>query len=170
MLTEPPQASLPDVIASIAIQCDKLGINHMGGLLRDPLTQQERHDLRWYLKEYWRWPYLEFTERGKQVEALLYDVGRRLYNAVFGSIEGQALVQEWQKQPDVQHQISILSDIPECLNLPWELLHDEQGFLALRTVHPIAIVRRLPQNEEPALSSFFHPHCACFSSQHVLKV
>ena len=40
------------------------------------------------------------------------------------------------------------SDFRSWLHLedrPWELLHDEQGFLALRTRNPITIVRRLPK-------------------------
>jgi hypothetical protein len=39
----------------------------------------------WSVEEYWQWPFLEFATRGKHVEALLGDVGHRLYDAVFGS-------------------------------------------------------------------------------------
>ncbi len=37
-------------IASIALNCAILGLSHTGDLLEDPLTQQERDDLRWYLE------------------------------------------------------------------------------------------------------------------------
>src|SRR5947209_17492136 len=47
--------------------------------------------------------------------------------------------------------------MPGVLSLPWELLHDEQGFLALRTRHPVSIVRRLSQSELPALPTPFEP-------------
>src|SRR5712691_5729388 len=117
MLNEPPQGSPPEVIASIALQCDPLGFSHTGDLLQDPLNQKERDDLRWYLEEYWKWPYLEFASRGRQIEMLLIEVGKRLYHAVFGSVEAQTLVQKWQKQPDAQHQISIVSDISSVLSL-----------------------------------------------------
>jgi len=143
-LMQPLPDSPTDVIAGITLHCDALGLSHFGDLLRDPLTQQECDDLRWYLEEYWKWPYLEFAERGRQVEALLIDVGKRLYRAVFSDSETRALVQQWQEQPDVQRQISIVSELPRVLSLPWELLHDEQGFLALNSDQPISIVRRLP--------------------------
>ncbi len=69
-LTLPPQGSPPEITASITLHCDALGFVHIGDLLHDPLTQQDRDDLHWYLEEYWKWPYLEFATRGKQVEAL----------------------------------------------------------------------------------------------------
>jgi len=47
--------------------------------------------------------------------------------------------------------------VPSALSLPWELLHDEQGFLALRAQQPVSIVRRLPQAELGALLTEFTP-------------
>ena len=41
--------------------------------------------------------------------------------------------------------------------MPWELLHDEQGFLCLRTRNPITIVRRLPHGELGEFSTPFEP-------------
>jgi hypothetical protein len=84
-LTQPPSGSPPEVLAGVTVACDILGLRHTGDMLIDPLTQREREDLRWYLEEYWKWPYLGFAARGKQVEALLADVGKRLYNTVFGN-------------------------------------------------------------------------------------
>jgi hypothetical protein len=55
-----------------------------------------------------------------------------MYQALFGSVGAQQVLQAWRLQPASQRQISIVSDIPRVLSLPWELLHDEQGFLALR--------------------------------------
>ncbi len=49
-----------------------------------------------------------------------------------------------------------LSDnIPGVLSLPWELLHDEQGFLALHTPRPVSLVRRFPATETTGLSTPF---------------
>lgn len=156
-LTPPPSGSPPEAIASMALRCDPQGLTHTGDLLTDLLTQKERDDLLWYLEEYWKWPYLEFAVRGKRVEALLMDVGKRLYRAVFGSGEAQALVQKWKEQSEVQHQISIVSELPRVLSLPWELLHDEQGFLAQYSDHPVSIVRRLPQLDQSARVASFEP-------------
>ncbi len=155
MLTPPPQGSPPEIIASITLRCDALGSDHSGDLLRDPLTQRDRTDLHWYLEEYWKWPYLEFAARGKEVEALLIDVGKRLYRTIFSDDETQVLLQQWQEQTNYHHQISIVSTLPRVLSLPWELLHDEQGFLALRSDHPISIVRRLPHTGQSTLTTSF---------------
>src|SRR5437667_3236648 len=140
-------------IAAIALNCAVLGLNHTGDLLNDPLKPQERNDLRWYLEEYWKWPFEGFAERGKQIENLLPEVGKRLYRAVFGSFKAISLLQAWRLHPGRERQISILSDMPKALSLPWELLHDEQGFLVLRTGHPVVLVRRLPQGELASFST-----------------
>lgn len=157
ILIPPPVDSPAEVLAAIILRCDQLGLSHMGDLLNDPLQPEEREDLRWYLEEYWKWPYLEFAARGRQVESLLKDVGKRLYRTVFSSSEAQALAQRWQEQSGVQNQISIVSDLPRILSLPWELLHDGQGFLVLGLDHPIPISRRLPQPQKPLLSTSFEP-------------
>jgi hypothetical protein len=125
--------------------------------LIDPLTPQERENLRWYLEEYPEWPYEQFLERGKKVEVCLVELEKRLYQAVCGSSEAMGVVQPWRLQPlqpGTQRQISIVSELPRALSLPWELLHDEQGFLVLRTRNPVSLVRRLPQ---PELSVFPAP-------------
>jgi tetratricopeptide (TPR) repeat protein len=134
----------------------KNNLEHTGDLFTDPLSQIERDDLSWYLEEYWKWPYLEFAERGKRVEALLDDVGRRFYHALFGSREAQNIIQAWQQQVNNQHRISIVSELASILRLPWELLADSQGVLVLHADHPISLVRRLPtQSEQASLTTPF---------------
>jgi tetratricopeptide (TPR) repeat protein len=155
VLTEAPPDSPPEVLASIALQCDALGLTLAGAVLTDPLTQRERDDLYWYLEEYWRWPYREFARRGEQVEALLSTVGKRLYQAIFGSDKAQRIVQMWQQRLNVQRQISIVSQIPSILRLPWELLSDAHGFLALHPERPIPIVRQLPQGTRATQTTSF---------------
>ena len=148
-LTSPPRDAPSDVIARIALHCETLDLSHTGNLLTDPLTQRERSDLRWYLEEYWRWPYEGFAQRGKEVEQLLVAVGQRLYQIVFGNAQAAAsLVQAWRSYAGKEYQISIISDLPAALSLPWELLHDGQHFLALRADHPVSIVRSLPLHEQ----------------------
>src|SRR5947209_3932279 len=156
-LTPPPAGSPPEAIASIALRCDPQGLTYTGDLLSDPLTKPERENLRWYLEEYSDWPYEQFLERAKQIEALLPQLGNRLYKTVFGSFGAISILQAWRLQPGEQRQISIISDIPRALSLPWELLHDEQGFLVLRTRQPVSILRRLSQSELAALPTTFEP-------------
>ena len=147
--------ALPGILATITLRCDQLGLSHTGDLLTDPLTPQEREALRWYLEEYWQWPFEGFAERGKQIESLLPEVGKRLYRAVFGSFQAISLLQAWRLQPGRERQISILSDMPKALSLPWELLHDGDGFLAVRA--PVALVRRLHLHEHALESRIFVP-------------
>lgn len=154
-LTAPPPGADPKVLASITLRCDALGLSHSGDLLPDPLTKtdlltkQERQDLQWYLEEYWQWPYEQFLVRGREVEASLPEIGKRLYQALFGSVQADRIVQKWLGQPETKgaFQLSIISDLPAVLSLPWELLHSEQGYLALRVRRPISLVRWLSQSE-----------------------
>ncbi len=71
-LTQPPGDSPSEVLASVTIGCDVLDLHYTGEPLTDPLTNEERKRLRWYLEEYWKWPYLEIrsaSERGGSVAA-----------------------------------------------------------------------------------------------------
>src|SRR5437763_7722802 len=156
-LTPPPAGSPPEAIASIGLRCDPQGLAHSGDLLSDPLTQQERANLRWYLEEYSDWPYEQFLERAKQIEGLLPEIGKRLYDNVFGSLKADRILQAWRLEKSEPRQSSIISAMSRVLSLPWELLHDEQGFLALRTRHPVSIVRRLSQKELAAFPTPFEP-------------
>jgi len=155
-LTPPPADAPEETIANVEVRCDALGLQPLTAQpLRDPFTPEERRELEWYLETYWQWPYEEFARRGQRVEQLLTDAGQRLYRAVFDQV--QTVVQPWRLLPDAQRQLSIISNVPPALSLPWELLCDEQGFLALRTKNPVSIIRRLPQSELGALPTAFTP-------------
>lgn len=143
-LTPPPADAAPETVAAIALSCPTLGLSHGGDLLRDPLDERERADLAWYLEEYWQWPYEQFLERARGVEALLETLGRRLYDALFGSLPARDLLSQWRGAKAGQRRISIVSELPRALSMPWELLHDGQGFLALRARSPVSLARRLP--------------------------
>ena len=110
-------------IASITLNFDAQGMHHSGTLLNELLTEQERKDLRWYLEEYWKWPFEGFAQHARGVEALLVEVGKRLYREVFGNATAAGIVQAWRLYPekDVTRQISIISDLPRVLSMPWEL-------------------------------------------------
>src|SRR5260370_15508381 len=157
VLTPPPADAPPEMLASVSLQLDIFGLSHAGDLLKDPLKKGEEERLRWYMEEYWKWPYEQFRERGEEVEELLPELGRRLYQAVFGSPGAQQVVQAWRLQPATQRHITLVCDMPRVLSLPWELLHDDQGFLAFRARHPVSIVRRLSQRELPGLPTTFEP-------------
>jgi len=156
-LSPPPDDAPPEVLAAFTLHSDAFGPGAGGGLLTDPLTTPERADLRWYLEEYWQWPFAEFLTRGKQVEQLLPTVGKRFYATLTSTVETDRIVQAWCQKVDLPRQVSIVGDVPRALSLPWELLHDAQGFLALRTRNPVAIVRQLPQSESSTYLASFKP-------------
>jgi tetratricopeptide (TPR) repeat protein len=157
-LVPPPPDASPEAIATIELRCDQLGLSHTGDLLIDLFTKREREDMRWYLEEYVEWPYEQFLERGKKLEAALPEFGKRLYAIICTSTGAMGVMQAWRLQPGaLQRQVSIISEIPKALSLPWELLHDEQGFLVLRTRNPVALIRRLPQHELGAFPTSFQP-------------
>ncbi len=156
VLTPPPDNSSENTLATITL--DYKSLTPKVGLLTTAAipSEKETNELRWYLEEYWQWPYEQFLERAKKIEHSLTDIGKRLYQAVFESADAQKTLQAWRLQPNTNRQISIKSDMPHVLSLPWELLHDEQGFLALRTRHPVSIVRELAtQTELPAYAEPF---------------
>src|SRR6266699_1827962 len=118
ILKPPPEGAPPETLASVSLQVEALGLNYTGDLLQNPLTEGEEERLRWYLEEYWKWPYEQFRERGEEIEELLPAFGRRIYRAVFGSPSAQGVVQAWRLQPATQRQISIVCDMPRVLSLP----------------------------------------------------
>jgi hypothetical protein len=156
-LTAPPQGSPPAVIATITLRCsDPINLGPISaGLLTDPFLAGERDKLQWHLEEYWKHADDEaFSQASKEVEDLLPQIGKRLYKQV---LEGHSIVYSWQFAPAQRHQITIHSDIPGALNLPWELLHDQDGFLALRPTKPVSVVRHFPQNSLIAFPTSFTP-------------
>jgi len=52
-------------IASVQVRCDALELIHTGNFFANPLMDEEREVLRWYLETYWKWPYEGFATRGK---------------------------------------------------------------------------------------------------------
>ena len=158
-----PRECGPDNFASFELQSwsrDE-GLLRRSGSLPDPLVlvaerelfwsfqkgEPDRHScsgvdvreqLRWYLEDYWRWPYPPYSERGQETENLLIEFGKGLYRTLFGPVP----------QPRRWDRILISSESPVLQALPWELLHDEQGFLVF-SHPPISIVRTLPRAQDP---------------------
>ncbi|AGP41195.1 CHAT domain-containing protein [Sorangium cellulosum] len=156
----PPQGAGPEVLGTIVLTCDALGLSHAAAPLVDPLSEGERKELDWYLEEFWKWPFEGFAARGARIERALPEIGRRLFQSAFGSADAQRVFLQWHREPleeGQRRQISLRTELPAALRLPWELLHDEQGYLVLRTRNPVSIVRRLPQAQLSDRSAKFEP-------------
>ena len=104
----PPDAS-SETAAAIILRCEALKLKREGDTFSYPLTKKERDDLRWYLEEYWQWPFEGFAQRGSTVEQLLPVLGQRLYQAVFGQGAARDILQQWRADTTGAHQISIIT-------------------------------------------------------------
>ncbi|NJR25802.1 MAG: CHAT domain-containing protein, partial [Richelia sp. CSU_2_1] len=97
-----------------------------------PFDSKVLADLRWYLEEYLRFPYGLEPENAKKVEQKLQAWGRQLFDLVFRTTEkAREFFQEATRAGLDKCEISIISDDPAVLNLPWELLFSpDYQFLA----------------------------------------
>lgn len=88
-----------------------------------PFDSKVLADLRWYLEEYLRFPYGLEPENAKKIEQQLQAWGQQLFDLVFRSSEkAREFFQEATRAGLDKCEISIVSDNPAVLNLPWELL------------------------------------------------
>ncbi|MEZ2227235.1 MAG: tetratricopeptide repeat protein [Microcoleus sp.] len=88
-----------------------------------PFDSQVLADLRWYLEEYLRFPYGLEPENAQKIEQKLQAWGQQLFDLVFRSSENaREFFHEATRAGLDKCEISIVSDNPAVLNLPWELL------------------------------------------------
>ena len=85
-------------------------------------------DLRWYLEDYLLTPYGAWEERGPAVQERLAGWGDAVFGAVFGSGPARlAYERAWERGLPVM----LRSADPGRLKLPWELMRDSVGPVAL---------------------------------------
>ncbi|RJF82061.1 CHAT domain-containing protein [Azospirillum cavernae] len=90
---------------------------------QNPLTAEERADLRWYLEDYLSIPVAVYGERGAEIESRLDGWGERLFDALFGP--GKPGRDAYQKAMETAGpELLLLSNDPGFLGIPWELLRD----------------------------------------------
>ena len=129
-----------------------------------PLGPIEADDLRWYLEDYAVWPGTQFQARARRVEASLVSWGEALHQAALPKEHTANVLQAWARidahasrrfSVYVDPEATLETDTPDAerqtareaatalLALPWELLHDGQGYL-FQGRHPTRVRRRLP--------------------------
>jgi tetratricopeptide (TPR) repeat protein len=130
-----------------------------------PLDILEGDDLSWYLERYINWPSGIFQERARRIEAALPDWGRLLYGGLNVDVCGTVL-DAWKKAPaeaerrfTVKVEKELIAGAPDdqqkeadeaaalLLSLPWELIHDDSGYLFQGT-RGVRVRRSLP-NRNP---------------------
>ena len=116
------------------------------GTLPPLISDEQREDMRWYLEDYIVWPFMEFRTRGERMAAELAALGKQLFATIFkSSMEARDIYNDWDRHSDEARTVQIVSELPAVLRLPWELLHDEHGFLAQRRRNPVAIIRTVAE-------------------------
>ena len=93
-----------------------------------PLDAGALEDLRWYLEDYLRAPFGVWQDRGPAVQARLAGWGEQVFGSVFGS--GPARF-AYERARDRGLDLVFRSAEPGLLSLPWELMRDGSGPVAL---------------------------------------
>jgi tetratricopeptide (TPR) repeat protein len=108
-----------------------------------PLDAGALEDLRWYLEDYLSAPYGVWEEHGPAVRDKLAGWGDQVFSSVFGA--GPAR-DAYQRARDRGLEVLFRSAEPGLLGLPWELMRDGGGPVALGTG---GISRSLPTAGAP---------------------
>ena len=93
-----------------------------------PLDADALEDLRWYLEDYLQAPFGVWEDRGPAVRAKLAVWGDQVFGSIFGP--GRAR-DAYQRARDKGLEVVFRSAHPNWLGLPWELMRDEAGPVAL---------------------------------------
>ena len=112
-----------------------------------PLGLLELEEIRWYIESYYRWPTGVFKERASKTEGALPAWGQALYAAALGGESAREPLDEWQRKSG-SRRFSVQVDseplkgtgedesalireaASDLLSLPWEIMHDETGYLS----------------------------------------
>lgn len=130
-----------------------------------PIGPIEAEELRWYLEKYAVWPSHYFQDRARKVEENLVSWGRLLHDAAMPVAYTANVMQAWARISDlagrrfsVHVNPALEAGAPELevasaketatrlLGLPWELLHDGDGYL-FQGAKPTRVRRRLPNTK-----------------------
>ncbi|MEL7353969.1 MAG: CHAT domain-containing protein, partial [Cyanobacteria bacterium J06560_5] len=123
----------------------------------------ELGEIRWYIERYYQWPTGVFKQRAQKTEADLPAWGKALFAAAMGGESAREPLEEWQRQSgsrrfSVQVDGEPVEGTPEdeavlvreaasdLLSLPWEILHDGEGYLS-QGANGVRVRRRLPNRK-----------------------
>ncbi|MCW2890547.1 MAG: hypothetical protein JWO75_36 [Actinomycetia bacterium] len=93
-----------------------------------PLDADALEDLRWYLEDYLLAPYGVWEDRGPAIREKLAGWGDLVFGSVFG---GGPARDAYQRARDRGLEVVFRSAAPALLGLPWELMRDGKGPLAM---------------------------------------
>ncbi len=135
-------AAADDMAVPFSVRNDATGDSWAGGQFRSPLTDADLAELTWYLEEYVQWPFGPFRDRGHGIEAKLEGFGRDLFKSLFYAPEARDIYRAFTMRPADVRTLTLVSDAPRVLRLPWELLAESSGPLFSKRP-PISVRRRV---------------------------
>jgi tetratricopeptide (TPR) repeat protein len=163
LVYEPATAGQPEVVSEQSWR------------LIAPLGPIEAEELGWYLERWPVWPNPLVADRAKQVEANLIAWGQALHGAALPPQPTANVLQAWagveagaSRRFSVSVDDSLLLGSSEAENataqeaatallaLPWELLHNGDGFL-FQGARPSRVRRRLPNKRDRAVPAVAPP-------------
>ena len=98
---------------------------------RNPLEAFDRSEISWYFQEYAEYPFGPARSRADAVENGFRNLGRLLFETVFGSQQTRELLDSASQDGLAACQLAVVSDRVEFSSLPWELLNSPQtGYLS----------------------------------------
>jgi hypothetical protein len=140
----------------VRVEVQKLGLSTEPHDFAIPLDDKVQADLRWYLEVYPQWPVGPDYDRALGIEAKLRAWGKALFDAAFADREVLRVYDEFRREKNVTHLITLDATDPRVLQLPWELLADEGGHLFAQRP-PISIRRRLKKTKAAQTQEFTLP-------------
>jgi tetratricopeptide (TPR) repeat protein len=112
----------------------------------NPITDKDLRDIQWYVETYGAHSLGDPDDsEAARIKGMLPVWGKALFEAVFKSPEATRRLYDFQNAEDDSRLLTISTEHPAILVLPWELLHDPApggGFLFMETPR-ISIRRRV---------------------------
>jgi len=145
-----------DTPVPFTVRNERTGESWSEGEFRCPLDEQAVGDMRWYLEEYWQWPFGPFRDRAHGIEARLEGWGRALFNALFYARAPARIYERFVNEEAGVRTLTVVSDAPRVMRLPWELLAESSGPLFTKRP-PVSIRRRVRLEHAPEVRRFELP-------------
>ena len=90
----------------------------------NPFTDKDRKDLSWYVETYGSRSLEGDEQEAERILLRLPVIGKALFKGVFGHEAARRLFNYFQEEEGETRLLTISSEHPAILGLPWELLHD----------------------------------------------
>ncbi len=110
----------------------------------NPVTNQDRADIRWYVETYGARSLADPDDReARRIKARLPEIGKALFRSVFDQKEAYGPYLDFRNRPSASRVLTIVAEDAGILALPWELLRDPRGVFLFRERPHISIRRKI---------------------------